>query len=104
MTKFFDMNMLKGRTGLAENGISWQMVSAIRVANTNENIGTHNSVKTRGLAKDKDKVIGGWTCRILHIAAGKAANVLQKHQDLTLKTIVFIFFIGLTNYENESSY
>ena len=53
------MNMLKGRTGLAENGISWQMVSAIRVANTNENIGTHNSVKTRGLAKDKDKVIGG---------------------------------------------
>ena len=35
------------------------MVSAIRVDNTNENIGTRNSVQTRGLAKDKELVITG---------------------------------------------
>ena len=80
------------------------MVNAIGVDNINENIGTRNSIKTRGLAKNKEIVIAGWTCHILHIAAGKAADVLQKHQDLTLKTIVFIFFIGLANFQNESSY
>ena len=57
-----------------ENDIPWQMVSAIGVDNTNENIGTWNSIKTRGLAKNKEIVTAGWTCHILHIAAGKATD------------------------------
>ena len=62
MTKFFDMNMLEGRTGLAEVSRKWHSlakVSAIGVDNTNENIGTRNAIKTRGLAKDKKIVIAG---------------------------------------------
>ena len=51
------------------------------------------SLKTRGLAKDKEIVIAGWTYEILHIAAGKAADVLQKRQDYTWRQLRLYFLL-----------
>ena len=51
MTKFFEINMLEGRTGSAKINEKWHSlakVNAIGVDITNENIGTRNSTKTRG--------------------------------------------------------
>lgn len=88
---FFNLNMLEGRTTSsaeqmfnsvgtksAENGIFWRMMSAIGVDNTNKNIGTHNSIKTRALAKNKEIVIAGWPCHILHDAVGKVADLFAE--------------------------
>ena len=61
-------------TKSAENGIFWRTMSAIGVDNTNKNIGTHNSIKTRALAKNKEIVIAGCPCHILHDAVGKVAD------------------------------
>ena len=81
---FFNLNMLEGcttssaeqmfnsvGTKSAENGIFWRIMSAIGVDNTNKNVGTHNSIKTRALAKNKEIVIAGCPCHILHDAVGK---------------------------------
>ena len=85
---FFNLNMLEGRTTSsaeqmfnsvgtksAENDIFWRMMSAIGVGNTNKNIGTYNSIKTRALAKNKEIVIAGCPCHILHDAVGKVADL-----------------------------
>lgn len=68
------------------------MVNPIGVDNTNANIRTCNSIKTRALAKNTSCIIELVMQQML----------LQKYQDLNLKTIVLMFFIGLTNHQNES--
>ena len=63
-SKFFDMNMLEGRDAntaefmfssidqqLTSNDLSWDIVSALGLDNTNGNIGDHNSIKSRLLEK-----------------------------------------------------
>eukprot|EP00794_Sanderia_malayensis_P013387 gene13387-14760_t len=85
MTKFFDMNMLQGRAAstadcmfassnqqLEKHDLSWNMVSAIGVDNTN--IGAHDSIKSRAVEKNPEIVISGCPCHILHNAASKAAD------------------------------
>ena len=59
---------------LVENDILCQMVSAIGVDNANTNIGTHNSINTTALVKNKEIVIAGCPHHILHSEAGKAAD------------------------------
>ena len=84
---FFNLITLEGRTAssakhlfnsvdikLVENDILCQMVSAIGVDNTNTNIGTHNSINTTALVKNKEIVIAGCPRHILHSEAGKAAD------------------------------
>ena len=69
------------------------MGSAIGVDDTNENIGTRNSVKTRWLAKNKEIVTEGWTCHILHIAVGKAADAFAETSRFDVEDhCVYIFY------------
>lgn len=62
---------------LVKHGISWDMVSAIGVDNTNANIGSNNSIKSRALAKNREIVIAGYPCHILHNAASKASDAFS---------------------------
>ena len=87
LTKCFDMNLLVGRSSstaeamfnsideqFEKHDISWLMVSGLRVDNTNANIGSHNSLKTRAHQKNDEIVIAGCPCHILHNAAGNASD------------------------------
>ena len=98
MTKFFDMNMLEGRSSstaefmfdsidqqLAKNGLSWDMVSGIGLDNTNANIGEHNSIKSRVLQKNSEIVISGCPCHILHNASSKAAEAFGNIVDFSVE-------------------
>ena len=88
--------MREGRTGSAKISEKWHSLAkanAIGVDNTNENIGTRNSIKTRGLAKNKEIVIAGWTCHILHIVAGKAADAFAETSRFDVEDhCVYIFY------------
>ena len=54
-----------------KRGISWDFVTALRVDNTNANIGEHNSLKSRALEKNHNIFIAGCPCHTLHNAACK---------------------------------
>ena len=87
MTKFLDMNMLFGRnastTAFEFNSIdelftkferSLKIVTGLGVDSTNSNIGTHNSLKQKGLLKNKHIFVSSCPCHILHNAASKAST------------------------------
>ena len=87
MTKYFDMNLIERcLSGTAatifENvdsifekyEIHWSFVTGLGVDNTNVNIGEHDSIKSRVLAKEPKVVVVGCPRHMLHNAAGKAAN------------------------------
>ena len=87
MTKFFDINLIEGRTSgtaatIFENvdavfnnhAIQWSSVTGLGVDNTNVNIGEHDSIKSRVLEKEPGIVVVGCPCHMLHNAAGKGAT------------------------------
>ena len=95
--KFFVMNMLEGKdasTGEViftsfdqqhvENDLLWDMVSAIRLDNTNANIGEHNFTKSIAIQKNPVMVISDYVCHILHNASSKAADALGDVVKLTV--------------------
>ena len=64
MSRFFDMNLIEGRdAGTAdfmfasidekpvEDDLSWDVVCALGLDNTDANIGEHNSIKSRDIDK-----------------------------------------------------
>ena len=53
------------------------MVSAIRLENTNANIGEHNFIKSIAIEKNPEMVISDCLCHILHNASSKAADALN---------------------------
>ena len=98
MTKFFDMNMLEGRAAstaecmfvsinqqLEKNDLSWNIVSAIGVDNTNANIGAQYSIKSRAVEKNPEIVISGCPCHILYNAASKAAVAFAVVSDFSVE-------------------
>ena len=91
MMKFLDMNKLVGRnastTAFEFNSIdelftrfelSWKNVTGLGVDNTNSNIGAHNSLKQKGLLKNKHIFVSGCPCHILHNAASKASTAFSE--------------------------
>ena len=86
MTKFFDMNMLKGQDASTAKiifdsvdeqfnkyNILWDHCIGIGLDNTNANIGEHNSIKSRARQKNKNVVVAGCPCHILHNATQKGS-------------------------------
>ena len=91
MTKFFSMNLLEGTDAstaacmfdsvsnqFEENGISWDHCMAIRLDNTNANIGQRNSIKSRAREKNPEIIIAGCPCHILHNASCKGSIAFSK--------------------------
>ena len=79
---------------LVENDLSWDMVSAVGLHNTNANIGEHNSIKSRGIEKNLEIVISGCPCHILHNASSKAADAFGDVVDFSVEDhYVDIFFM-----------
>ena len=116
MTKSFDMNMLEGRDAsaaefmfssinqqLPSNDLSWDMVSALGLDNTNTNIGDHNFIKSIALKKNQEIVISGCPCHILHNASVKAAEAFGMPRALVSKIIASTSFIGLINLQDANS-
>ena len=79
MTKFLDMNELEGKdvsTAAAmfksmndlfsKFDLHWDYVTSIGVDNTNSNIGQHNSIASRAKEKNKETIIAGCPCHMLH--------------------------------------
>ena len=82
MTKFFNMNTLEGQSAstaeamfdsvdqqFEKHTISWDYFLMIGVDNTNAIIGEHNSIKSHALEKNKNRIISGCVCHILHNAS-----------------------------------
>ena len=70
---------------LVENDLSWDMLSAIGLHNTNANIGEHNSIKSRAIEKNLEIVISGCPCHSLHNASSKAADAFGDVVDFSIE-------------------
>ena len=58
--------------------LSWKNVTGLGVDNTNSNISAHNSLKQKGLLKNKYIFLSGCPCHILHNAASKASTTFSE--------------------------
>ena len=93
MTKFFDMNLIEGSDAstaaamfesvdnqLTNHEITCDYCLAIRLDNTNANVGEHNSIKSRAREKNEGIIIAGCPCHILHNASIQQGNYII-HRD-----------------------
>ena len=80
---------------IVENNLSWDMVSAIGLHNTNANTGEYNSIKSRAIEKNLEIVISGCLYHILHNASSKAADAFGDVVDFSVEdhcVDIFLWF------------
>ena len=87
---------------LVENDLSWDMLSAIGLENTNANIREHNSIESRAIEKNPDIVISGCPCHILHNASSEVVDAFGDKADFSVKDHCVIFFAGLIIHPNRN--
>jgi hypothetical protein len=113
-SQLLDMGITTGSTAqvlfdnmdnvLVNKNLSWQMCVAIGVDNAAVNMGGHNSIKTRALAKNAAIFMAGCNCHIAHNTARKAAAVYAKDTDFDVDQLcidLFYYFDKSTNRKQE---
>ena len=98
MRKDFDRNLMEGRNAstvaemfssvdklFIKNGISWDLITALGLDNTNTNIGEHNSLKSRALEKNHNIFIAGCPCHIFHNATCKSGSAFATVTDFDIE-------------------
>ena len=91
IAKFLDMNMLVGRNASTTTfefnsadklftrfKLSWKNVTELGEDNTNSNIGAYNSLKQKGLLKNKHIFVSRCPCHILHNTASKVSTAFSE--------------------------
>ena len=106
MAKFLDMNVMEGKDVpnaaamfksvddlFSKFHLHWEYVTSTGVDNTNSNIGRHNSIASRPKEKNKEIIVAGCPCHVLHNTAGKAAEEFTKVSEFDFEDhCVSLFF------------
>ena len=84
---------------MKNNGANWDNLVIIGLDNTNSNMGTRNSIKSRILKKNTHVSVAGCSCDLAHLVAGASGQAYQGKMDFDMEdhqVDIYYFFKNST--------